>query len=252
MLVSRGTAACGRRIGQSPSNGEVRWYIDYIGEKVEKVEDKPESNLIEMDSNQTVVPHFHQVNQFQIMADGAGSLGRNSLKLIALHYVDHNTAYGPIKAGPNGLSLFTLRAQSDPSATYLHQPGYKEALKPSKRRYLLVEDISLSVESVLKSRKTVALESLFEKDVDTSDGLGAFVMRLGAGVKALGPDPGSTSGQYYLILNGGLERDGLYFPKWSMVFVNRADPPFELCAGPEGLETLVVHLPRLETASGTA
>lgn len=245
IAVSHEQALKGRRIGRSPSNGEQRWYIDYIGEKVQQVEDRPEANLIEMDSNQTVVPHFHQVNQFQIMASGSGSLGRNSLGMVALHYVDNNTAYGPIKSGPYGMTLFTIRAQSDPSATYLHQPGYKEALKPSRRRYIIAENITPSVEAVMTSRKAPLMEDLLPAGTDTDDGLGAHMLRLGGDMGATGPDPARTSGQYYLVLNGSLVHGDGEYGKWSMLFVGRDEPPLAVQAGTKGVETLVLELPRL-------
>ena len=243
MAVSSEVAARSRRMGQSP-NGETRWYTDFIGEKAQKVEDRPESNLVEMGANQTVMPHFHQVNQFQIMTNGSGSLGRGGLSLVALHYTDHNTAYGPIKSGPYGLCLFTIRAQCDPSATYLHQPGYREALKPSKQRYILSEDIQLSVPAVMQNRVDTVLEDLLDPATDSSDGLAAHMLRMGAGARFTGPDPRATGGQYYMVLNGTMEYGGARYPAWSMLFSGRTEEALEVAAGAAGVEALLLHFPR--------
>ena len=241
--VSNEIASKGRRMGKS-SNGQRRWYTDFIGTMVDKVEDRPQSHYTEMDANGVIVPHFHQVDQFQIMVSGTGSIGRNALPLVGLHYADRHTAYGPINAGPYGLGLFTIRAQSDPGAIYLHQPGYKERLKPSKKRYLLAESIALSTTCVLENRSKVTLESVLEKDADVSDGLGACMLRMGAGMKTTGPDPRNTGGQYYLILNGDLDLDGASYTPWSMVYAERTDAPLTICAGSRGLEALVMNFPR--------
>ena len=245
--VNHDIAVKSRRTGTS-SNGQRRWYTDLIGDqKVDQVQDGPQSHYTEMDANGVIVPHFHQVSQFQIMVSGTGSIGRNALPLIGLHYADHHTAYGPINAGPYGLGLFTLRARSDPGAIYLAKPGYKDFLKPSKKRYLLAENIALSTECVLEHRGKATLESVLEKDADTSDGLGASMLRMGAGLKTTGPDPRTTGGLYYLMLNGSMVLNDMNYPTWSLVYANRTDVPFEVAAGPQGLEALVLSFPRFDS-----
>lgn len=244
--VNHETASKGRRTGTS-SNGQRRWYTDFIGQQiVPEIKDAPQSHYTEMDANGVIVPHFHQVDQFQIMVSGNGSIGRNALPLVGLHYADHHTAYGPINAGPYGLGLFTIRAQSDPGAIYIGKPGYKEKLKPSRKRYLLAENIPLSISSVLENRNEIALDSVLEKDADVSDGLGAFMLRMGAGARTSGPDPKATGGQYFLVLNGSLQYEGADYAPWSMVFVGRTDAALEVQAGASGLEALVLNFPRPE------
>jgi hypothetical protein len=245
VAVSGEAAGKGRRTGKS-SNGQRRWYVDYIGTLVDKVVDRPQSHYTEMDANGVIVPHFHRVNQFQIMVSGSGSIGRNALPLIGLHYADKFTAYGPINAGPCGLGLFTIRAQSDPGAIYLHQPDYREHLKPSKKRYLLADNIALSTANVLENRGDVALDSVLERDADISDGLGALMLRMGARMQVTGPDPRLTGGQYYLVLNGSLDYNGDSYAPWSLIFAGHDDAPLKVCAGSHGLEALVLNLPRLD------
>jgi hypothetical protein len=245
IAVSGEAAAKGRRTGTT-SHGETRWYTDFIGELVEKVEDRPQSHLTEMDANQSIVPHFHEVNQFQVMVAGSGSIGRNQLPLLALHYADHHTAYGPILAGPCGLSLFTVRAQSDPRAIFLNKPGYKDFLKPSKKRYIVLEGVPLSGRSSLQYRGTAALDSVLSGDIDTSDGLDAAMLRLGGGMRFECPDPRQTGGQYLLVLNGSLEIEAASYAAWSVIFVDRVEAPLQVCAGPMGAEALVLNFPRLE------
>ncbi|MGH8641570.1 MAG: hypothetical protein ACRET6_07655, partial [Burkholderiales bacterium] len=160
-----------------------------------------------------------------------------------VHYADHHTGYGPINAGPQGYSYFTLRARSDPGAHYLHKPGYREALKPSRKRHGVAADITLSTEPVLMDLKQAKEEPLLQ-DLDGSDGLGASIIRMGPGMSRAGPDPRAGGGQYYLVLNGSMEIDTGKYSAWSTVFVSRDDAPLSFKAGPKGLEALLLSFPK--------
>jgi len=160
-----------------------------------------------------------------------------------VHFAEHHTGYGPINAGPQGYSYFTLRARSDPGAHYLHRPGYREALKPSCKRHGVAAGITLSTEPVLMDRKEAGVERLLQ-DLDGSDGLGASLIRMGPGMGHTGPDPRATGGLYYLVLNGGLELNTGGYSAWSTVFVPRDDNPLAFKAGAKGLEVLLLQFPR--------
>jgi hypothetical protein len=190
-----------------------------------------------------IVPHFHEVDQFQVFVSGSGSLGRQAAAgPLAVHYADHHTGYGPINASAQGFSYFTLRARTDPGAVYLHKPGYRERLKPSKKRHGVADGLSLSTEPVLMSRKEIAAEKLLG-DLDGSDGLAASLIRMGPGMTLTGPDPVATGGQHYLVVNGSLEMGGEEYAGWSTVFVPATDPALELRAGPKGLEVMLLQYP---------
>src|SRR5258706_4586143 len=122
----------GRRMIKSKGTGQEHWRTDFIGLPSDgEVKNQPQAFLIEMTPNETIVPHFHEVDQFQVFVAGGGGLGRNNdvAHPIAVHYADHHTGYGPINAGPQGFSYFTLRAKTDSGAIYLHHPGYRDKFK---------------------------------------------------------------------------------------------------------------------------
>ena len=56
--------------------------------------------------------HFHDSDQFQIIVQGTGTLGRHELKPFTVHYSRAFTPYGPIQAGPEGVTWATLRSKS--------------------------------------------------------------------------------------------------------------------------------------------
>jgi len=237
----------GRRIIQSRGTGEEHWRTDFLGKPGYGggIRNEPQAFLIEMHAGETILPHFHEVDQFQVFVAGSGGMGRHPAATLAVHFAEHHTGYGPINAGPQGYSYFTLRAKSDPGAHYLHRPGYREALKPSRKRHGVAAGITLSTEPVLMDRKEASVERLLQ-ELDGSDGLGASLIRLGSSMSHTGPDPRATGGQYYLVLNGRLEIDTGTFPAWSTVFVERDDAPLAFKAGSKGLEVLLLEFPRQE------
>jgi len=238
-------ALAGRRVIKSRGTGEEHWRTDFLGRQGNggAILDEPQAFLVEMHAGESILPHFHEVDQFQVFVAGSGGLGRQSAGLIAVHYADHHTGYGPINAGPHGYSYFTLRAQSDPGAHYLHRPGYREALRPSPKRHGIADGITLSTEPVLMLRQELAVEPLLP-DLDGSDGLGASFVRMGPGMTHTGPDPRASGGQYCLVLNGSLELAAGSYGKWSTVFVSATDAPLAFSAGARGLETLLLQFSR--------
>jgi hypothetical protein len=237
----------GRRIIQSRGTGEEHWRTDFLGKPGTggEIRNEPQAFLIEMHAGETILPHFHEVDQFQVFVAGSGGMGRHPAATLAVHFAEHHTGYGPINAGPQGYSYFTLRAKCDPGAHYLHRPGYREALKPSRKRHGVAAGITLSTEPVLMDRKEVGVEPLLQ-EIDGSDGFGVSLIRLGPGLGHTGPDPRVTGGQYVLVLNGILEIDAGTFPAWSTVFVERGDAPLGFRAGRKGLEALLLQFPRQE------
>ena len=87
-----------RILEHTRATGRRQWRTQYIGERTHAIGDMPQAFLAEMGPHGKIVPHFHEVDQFQVLISGSGSLGRTAFTAIALHYADHHTAYGPIEA----------------------------------------------------------------------------------------------------------------------------------------------------------
>lgn len=160
-----------------------------------------------------------------------------------MHYTDHHTGYGPIKAGPHGYSYFTFRARTDPGARYLHQPGYRESLKPSRKRHGTASDLMLTTAPVLQRLEAQHAEALLE-ELAGGDGLGAWLHRLGAHMPLTGSPAQGCGGQYWLVLNGALSWGGEQYGPWSVLFVSADEPPLQGHAGPEGVEVLQLQYPQ--------
>jgi len=236
----------GRKITKSPGSGAEHWNTVFFGARFSTEPGiGPHSVMTEMVPNEVVLQHFHGVTQFQIFPAGSGKIGKKALELkpLIVQYKDHHTAYGPITAGPQGLTFMSLRIKTgDAMPIYLDRPGYREKLKPSRRRNLFTPPLELSTEQVLKSRTQASWEPLFPAD-KTDDGMAAHMLRLGPGMAAMGPDPRIAAGYYVFVANGGLSKDGAVLPLWSMVVVEPTEDAFEIKAGENGLEALVLQFP---------
>lgn len=249
--VAGAQALKGRRLVKSGGTGEEHWRTDFIGRRGNgETKNEPQAFLIEMSANEVIVPHFHEVDQFQVFVAGGGSLGRAAevANPIAVHYADHHTGYGPISAGPQGFSYFTLRAKTDPGAVYLHNPGYRERLKPSEKRHGVAGGITLSTEPVLMRRREISVEDLL-REFAGDDAPGARLVRMGPDMSLTGPDPHASGGQHWLIVNGSLKLATGLYAAWSTVYVGPDELPLALHAGPGGVEAILLSYPRRESVS---
>ncbi len=231
----------------SPGSGIEHWGSSYFGPRYSSADAgaAPQALVTEMSANETILPHFHGVTQFQLFPSGSGKMGKEEVQPLMVQYKDHHSAYGPLVAGPNGCTFIALRNKTGDSApVYLSKPGYKEKLKPSKRRNWVSPHISLSTRPVLKYRKDVSWEPVFQPERTIVDELDAKLLRLGSGMSIQGPDPKAAAGYYLFVANGSLEKDGTELPLWSLVFVDPREDGFEIKAGRNGLEALLLQFPR--------
>ncbi len=195
--------------------------------------------LIEQAAGSVIPAHFHKVNQFQVVVQGNGTLGRYSVERGAVHYAGGYTGYGPIRAGEHGLAYLTLRAQFDFNAYFL--PQSRSELKDVERQFLLARDVRLSDPSELAERSGAALEVILTPQ---ESGLAGYLARLGpeALLDLIAPDTGG--GQYWLVMAGGIRHSEKDLTQRSCLFIAPTDPYFAMRAGSSGAEVLVLQYPR--------
>jgi len=230
----------------SPGSGIQHWGSSYFGPRYStaEVSSAPQALMTQMCADEIILPHFHGNAQFQIFPSGAGTMGKTPVQPLMLQYKDHHTAYGPLVAGAHGLTFIALRNRiGDSAPVYLSKPGYKEKLRPSKRRNWMSASLGLSTRPVLQHRKEAAWEAVYAPD-KIADEMSAHLVRLGAGMTSAGPDPQRGGGYYLFVANGSMELAGESLPAWSMVFVEPTEDAFEIRAGRNGLEALVMQFPR--------
>lgn len=196
-----------------------------------------------------VLPHYHATDQFQIFWEGNGQLGRHELKPLGIHYTNRYTGYGPIVAGPSGVSYYVLRPEFDQLVTgqYLHLPEKREALKQHKshRRVDMIDGIAIKTLAELRQLAAPVRERVIDAEHDVHDpGLFAEVLCLPANTSYTGPDPASGGGQVFLVVQGAMQCNQQTFGPRSCVAVTREESAVTLMAGDAGVQMLVLQYPR--------
>ena len=67
------------------------------------------AHLTYQESGYTSPAHFHWSDQFQVILDGDAKFANHHLVPLTVHYVDKETAYGPIVPGANGVVYGAFR-----------------------------------------------------------------------------------------------------------------------------------------------
>src|SRR5262249_9182093 len=124
--------------------------------------------------------HFHRIRQFQLVVRGkAARIGKNATPAFSFHYIDPSSPYGPLFAGGDGISCFTLRPKPDRGAYFVAKEG--EKLRGRAGRNVVV-----SVEPKPLPGAGVERDTLIEPHEDS---LAAYRLRLAPNEAATGPDP---------------------------------------------------------------
>ena len=223
-VTSNSLASAGAVDYQDPQPGEQR---------------EPQAFLVEQEPGAVVNPHFHFVDQFQVVAAGYGTLGRHEVAPLSVHFAAGSTGYGPISPGAEGLSYFTFRSAADQSgAQYL--PESKERLRPGVRRNVFCDRIVPGTPEQLASRSESAFETVLQED----GGLAVSYLRVPPDQIVQLPDPATGSGMSMLVAAGAVTLQEAEYAAWSCMYVASDDALPELRAGSGGAEILVMRFPR--------
>jgi hypothetical protein len=77
------------------------------------------------------------------------------------------------------------------------------------------------------------------------DGLSAGIYYLGEDDSHTLPGPSATGGQYLVVASGVMLHGGKSFDRWSTIYLTPDEEAFEVQAGSEGLDLLLLEFPRL-------
>lgn len=220
-------------------NGTGFWKSEYIISD-HKSAPAPHALLVEQDANQVILPHFHEQNQFQVIINGGGTLGRTVVSPITVHYAGAYTGYGPITAGEEGLWYFTLRPMMDNGAQFLPESRPKMKDWPKKHYHSApLQSISTNALAALARAESITVQH-------DDDGMRVETIRVPAGTNATAPDPAQGGGQFFLVTNGSMHIDGKKFGRLSCVWVAHTEAAMTIQAGAEGVELLMLQCPRTD------
>lgn len=250
MIIAISDTAARQRSSQLAADGIIPSNrIEYIGSRPARGgAGQPQAFTIEMAPDQEFGPHYHSVDQYQVILYGDGRIGRRELSTYAIHYTDRYTSYGPLVAGSGAMHYMTLRAQADPGPQYLSQPGARERMQPSKRRFLLKSGIPTLDARALAELDAPLTDTLFPL---YDDGVQSLVFRLAPGMSMPLPDPAEGGGQFLLVMDGEVVLDES-LPRHSTIFVSPSEPPATLQAGEAGAQVMLMQFARPDAEKSAA
>lgn len=191
--------------------------------------------MVEQPPGSELPTHFHRQNEFQVVVQGGGAIGKHAVSPISVHYAGAYTGYGPVTAGANGLSYFTIRPVFDTGVLLAAEARTKMIRGPKRQVHASPYEAT-----PLAAAKNGSGAVLIEPG---EDGLFCGVAYLGAGgglETGFHPDSGGT---FYLVLEGSLEVAGERLGLWESAYLSAHEPSMNLQAGPEGAAVLVMRCP---------
>lgn len=200
----------------------------------------PQSFLVEQDADSVILPHFHLQNEFQVVVQGGGSIGRHPVRSLAVHYAGAHTGYGPITAGAEGLWYFTLRPRMDYGAKFLPE-ARSEMKKDFPKRHLLGGPVDVSEDCAMRTE--AVSEEIFPPQ---ADGIGGWVIRVPPEGSTVAPSLAGGLGRFYMVAAGtaSIGDESQSLTRWATVFVTPEEEPVQVHAGREGAEVLVLQFPQ--------
>lgn len=234
-IASFDDVKAGRKERQVPTG--TAWRTNFITPD-ENNPDSAQAFLVEGTPGREIRSHFHDNDQYQVIVSGDGVLGKHRLQVNAVHFSRRHTPYGPIVFGQQ-MGFLTLRAQKDPGAQYLDDPATMTKLKSLENRKPWQATELPKFEPATPDAALHVFNELKDEE-----GLASFSMSVAPNAKALAPDPADSNGQYLIIVRGSLHYEGKEYKALSVAFIKPQEGAFELVAGADGLDVLVLHFPR--------
>jgi hypothetical protein len=183
---------------------------DYIGSPG-IIDEKPQAFLVDrMFPGAEIAPHFHDVDQYQVVVGGYCNMGKKAAPPVSFQYADAYTPYGPIRGKEEGFSFFTLRPIA--SGGFFPMPGSRQDMPGRAGRNISAHFDRSGPAPAAGQCEEVALMD------EQGDGVDARGFRLGAGGAMTGP-ASDGGGQYYLVCEGEVTHNGKTLPQWSLAHV---------------------------------
>lgn len=222
--------------------GEISRRVEYIGSPG-LIDANPQAFLVDrLFPGARIDPHFHDIDQFQVVVDGFCTMGKKAAQPVTFQYADAYTPYGPIVGEEQGFAFFTLRPIA--SGGFFAMPGNRHNMPGRAGRNIAGRfDLSEPTPPAGESRR----ESLMASQPDEVNAVG---LRLGPGAAIDGP-PSTGGGQYYLVCQGAAAVDGKALPTRSVIHVAPGEPPPRFAAGDDGAAVLMLQFARPSERPGS-
>lgn len=188
--------------------------------------------------------HFHEVDQFQVILDGSGEFGRHPVKPFSIHFSRAHTPYGPLQADKTtGWAYIVLRSRFDPGAQRFPQSLEKLKQIPNRQPWQVTKDVRFP-------EATSAVNVLDVPEIKDDQGLSTKTVAMAPNARMMAPDPSVGDGQYVVVVKGSLLHESRERVAPAVVFVRRDEPAFEIVAGAQGLEAIILNFPKVRERAG--
>lgn len=225
-----------------PRPGGMGYRRNYVGQSG-TIAAGPQGFLVErMYPNPVIDPHFHDVDQFQVVVAGDGRMGKKKVAPITFQYADAYTPYGPIVGNDDGISFFTLRPIA--SGGHWVMPGNRDKMPGRAGR---------NIAGLFDIEKTLSEDGATEREAliaAQEDGVDAVGLRFGPNAECKS-EASTAGGQYILVCSGTIERDGKTFEANSLMHVEAGEDAPTLQSGKDGANVLVLQFARPSDRPGS-
>jgi hypothetical protein len=199
---------------------------------------RPQAYLVEQEPGWMLPVHFHLEHQYQVVTAGGGTFGKHPVGPLFVHYASRESGYGPLSAGPDGLSYLTLRVVGDEGAWYLPESRTRMQTGIKRRQAHASPKTSMS-EAELRALDGLAAEILITPD---GSGLAACLARMPANHVAAAALCDCSGDRFYVVTKGSMIVGSHTVAGLATVFAS-AEEQVEIRAGAQGLEVLVLQFP---------
>lgn len=238
IVIGEAAQAAGRRIDVPIQNGtRLAGKTDWL-DAGKDASLSPNVFLVDLPPESVLDVHFHRENQFQVFMKGEGSIGPHPIAPITVHYAGAFTGYGPLKAGPQGVSYFTIRPVYDTGAFYL--PKARSDMVKGPKRSLHSEPVAPLDAKALRALGTPELIDLIPLQPDH---IAARLVRLPPRASHTDLDPAESGGQFLVVVTGSIAHGERVLGPLDMIFGSADEPPFRLHSQDKGAEVILLQLP---------
>lgn len=207
----------------------------------------PLASLVTFAPGRLSTPHFHNVPQYQIMLGGRGKLGRRDIKTNTVHFSRPNTPYGPFTAADDSsLTCLIIRSRPDTGAQHDAEAIARLNQMPDRNPWQVTHDVTFPA----RGSQSVMMRSVPE--LHDKHGLATYTLSMKPGTTVVTPDPSIGEGLFVVVQSGNLIHEGKEAKAMTLVYVSNKEGPYEVLAGAEGLEGLIVRFPNPVTQSDVA
>lgn len=214
-------------------NGHPYFKSEWIG-FTENSHTEPHVFSIEMSPGLTFETHYHRDDEFQVVTRGDGTLNGEELKEGDVHYAKAFTPYGPLIAGPKGLSYLTIRMTDRNEAIYY--PSKSLELEGKKQLQTVVRggNYTMPTKSVIRGHIPI----------DSAKGTLIGTIEIPANFKYTLPASFHDNMQCYVVKRGSVFVDKskeVELQSNEQFFIDSAHQPHKVVAGESGVQLILLQ-----------